>query len=76
VADQGPGIPPENLNRVFDPYFTTKQFGSDIRGFGLGLTICQKIAQLHGGTVSFATDRAVGALAIFEMPVSPTPAVA
>lgn len=71
VTDQGPGIPPENLKRVFDPYFTTKQFGSEIRGFGLGLTICQKIAQLHAGSVSFAPDRSVGAMAIFEMPTSP-----
>jgi two-component system NtrC family sensor kinase len=73
VSDQGPGIAPENLRRVFDPYFTTKQFGSDIRGFGLGLTICQKIAQLHQGTVSFASGRTKGALARFEMPVVPTP---
>lgn len=76
VTDQGSGIAPENFNRVFDPYFTTKQFGNEIRGFGLGLTICQKIAQLHQGTVSFATDRPKGALAIFEMPIRPGQAAA
>ena len=51
VSDHGTGIAPEHLNRIFDPYFTTKEFGDEVRGFGLGLTICQKIANLHGGTI-------------------------
>lgn len=51
VTDQGPGIPPENLPRIFDPYFTTKDTGDSLRGLGLGLAICRKIADLHGGTI-------------------------
>ena len=60
VVDHGCGIPPENLSKIFDPYFTTKQFGDEVRGFGLGLTICQKIVSLHGGTISVSSRPAEG----------------
>jgi signal transduction histidine kinase len=46
VTDTGPGIPPEALPRVFDPYFTTKA-----RGLGLGLAIARRIVEEHGGTI-------------------------
>jgi signal transduction histidine kinase len=44
VADTGPGIAPEHLPRLFDPYFTTKP-----SGIGLGLSISRSIAEDHGG---------------------------
>ncbi len=47
VADSGPGIPPENMDRIFDPLFTTKQ-----RGTGLGLSSCKNIIDQHGGSIS------------------------
>jgi PAS domain S-box-containing protein len=47
LTDQGPGIPPEVLPRIFDPYFSTKQ-----RGAGLGLTTCYSIVRKHGGTLT------------------------
>jgi signal transduction histidine kinase len=47
--DSGPGIPAENLERIFEPYFTTKPQGV---GTGLGLSICQSIIQKYRGTVS------------------------
>ena len=46
IQDTGVGIPPQNLPRLFDPYFTTKQ-----RGFGLGLPIVERIVKAHGGRV-------------------------
>lgn len=52
VTDQGIGIPTENLKRIFDPYFTTKDTGDTVRGLGLGLAICRKIVDLHGGEIS------------------------
>jgi signal transduction histidine kinase len=69
VADQGCGIPPENIVRIFDPYFTTKQFGEDVRGFGLGLTICQKIVLLHRGTIAVKSEVGVGTTMTVNLPV-------
>jgi signal transduction histidine kinase len=46
VSDEGPGVPPENLGRIFEPYFSTHDTGT-----GLGLPIAQRIAEEHGGTV-------------------------
>jgi signal transduction histidine kinase len=56
VADHGTGIPPEVGNRIFEPYFTTKNVGSERRGLGLGLAICQKIAELHEGRILISAN--------------------
>jgi signal transduction histidine kinase len=45
-SDDGPGIPPELINRIFEPFFTTKA-----RGMGVGLAICQRIIQAHNGRI-------------------------
>ena len=71
VADTGCGIAAEDLARIFDPYFTTKQFGDEVRGFGLGLTICQKIVHLHGGAISMVSEPGQGATVTIELPVKP-----
>lgn len=56
VEDTGTGIAPEVLTRIFDPFFTTKETG---HGTGLGLTVCRKLTDLHGGIIQISnrTDR-------------------
>ena len=51
VADTGIGIAPENLRRIFEPYFTTKAKGS-----GLGLAIARRIIEAHGGTITVLSE--------------------
>jgi signal transduction histidine kinase len=55
VADTGIGIPPENLSRIFDLYFTTKEKGS-----GIGLSMVFRIAQLHDGEVEVQSTPGAG----------------
>jgi len=58
--DTGPGIPPENLGRVFDPLFTTKA-----KGIGLGLVVCKRLAERQGGRLE--VDSAPGEGATFTV---------
>lgn len=68
VADQGPGVPAENLKRIFDPYFTTKDTGDTRRGLGLGLAICRKIADLHQGDIEVKSSPGQGSVFTAVLP--------
>jgi len=68
VIDQGEGIPKENLSRILTPYFTTKNRGDENRGFGLGLAICRKIVNLHGGHLSIASQQKKGTTVQVDLP--------
>ncbi len=67
VVDTGPGVPPELLERVFDPFFSTKE-----RGSGLGLAISASIAQTHGARIKAANREAGGAVFTVDFPVAAT----
>ena len=68
ISDQGEGIRKEDLNRIFTPYFTTKTHGDENRGFGLGLAICRKIVNLHGGNVSISSQLKKGTTVELDLP--------
>jgi signal transduction histidine kinase len=53
ITDNGSGIPPETMSRIYDPFFSTKK---SRRNAGLGLSICQRIVELHGGVISCASE--------------------
>ena len=64
VRDDGPGIPADNLNKVTEPFFTTKAPGE---GMGLGLAVADSIVEGYGGTLTFANGNP-GAIAIVTLP--------
>lgn len=68
ISDHGEGIRREDLDRVFTPYFTTKNRGDEARGFGLGLAICRKIVNLHGGNLSIASQIKKGTTVQVDLP--------
>lgn len=65
VQDNGPGVPAELRDRIFDPLFTTKAE----RGTGLGLSICKTIVEGHGGTLELAPRAGYGARFVARFPV-------
>jgi signal transduction histidine kinase len=65
VRDNGPGISPENLNKVFNAFFTTKDTGA---GMGLGLTIAQRVARALGGSISVQSEVGVGTTFTLRVP--------
>jgi two-component system NtrC family sensor kinase len=51
IADNGEGISPDQVSRVFEPFYTTKDPGREIGGTGLGLSVCHRIIKQHGGDI-------------------------
>lgn len=66
ISDTGIGMPKEVLDRITDPFFTTKPPGE---GTGLGLSITYSIIQKHQGTISFESEVGKGTLATIELPL-------
>jgi signal transduction histidine kinase len=77
VVDSGEGIRPEDLSKVFTPYFTTKNRGDHERGFGLGLAICRRIVHLHNGNLNITSQLGKGTTVQIDLPSrqikTPTP---
>ncbi|PYE86964.1 PAS domain-containing sensor histidine kinase [Phyllobacterium leguminum] len=66
IHDSGPGIPDENLDNIFDSFFTTKE-----TGMGIGLAVCQSIILAHGGSIGASNCSDGGAQFRFSLPVPP-----
>lgn len=68
-SDTGNGIPPENLPRIFDPYFTSKKMGVN-KGQGLGLSVCHAVIRKHGGLINANNSSDGGATFNIWLPVA------
>jgi signal transduction histidine kinase len=66
VADTGPGIPAEVRQRIFEPFFSTKESGS-----GIGLAMTMRVVQMHGGSVDVDTAPGQGTTFYLRLPVAP-----
>lgn len=64
MQDNGPGLPQEIINKLFEPYATTKE-----RGTGIGLAIVKKIAEEHGGSIQASNRQEGGAVFVLRLPV-------
>jgi signal transduction histidine kinase len=70
VRDAGPGIPPDELEKVFEPYYRLDAARSqESGGVGLGLSIARNIAELHGGTLVLQNHPAGGLEAVLILPI-------
>ncbi len=71
VEDNGPGIPQEDLERIFEKFYRVKRF-ENVVGTGLGLSICKGIVEVHGGKI-WAENRPEGGLRmVFTLPLKPS----
>jgi signal transduction histidine kinase len=69
VSDTGPGLPPDGIEKMFEPFATTKP-----QGLGLGLMICRSIVEAHGGRLWAEANPAGGAVFHFRLPGTASPA--
>ena len=67
VADDGPGIPPDNFDKLFDPFFTTKRTGT-----GLGLPVARQIVERHHGTIDVRNGNGEGTVFVINLPLPAT----
>ena len=70
VADTGCGIPPEEVDRVFDRFYRASSAPVEARGAGLGLTITKNLIEMHGGRIWVESDLGRGSRFYFTLPVS------
>jgi PAS domain S-box-containing protein len=70
VKDHGPGVPPEELTNIFDRMYRIEQrVYSGVNGMGLGLYICQRLIEAHGGTIWAESTLGKGTTIIFTLPI-------
>jgi two-component system NtrC family sensor kinase len=66
IKDDGPGIPKEHQNRIFDPFYTTKTSG---KGTGLGLSVSHSIIEKMGGSITFESNQETGTIFYINLPI-------
>ena len=70
IVDRGPGIPPAQLERVFEPFYRAGTSAGGHRGSGLGLAIARGFTEANGGTLHVESLPGQGAAFVFELPLS------
>lgn len=70
VRDSGPGIPPEERERIFDAFYRLQSSADAIEGTGLGLAITQRLVQLHGAQLGLQSESGQGSCFYFSLPVA------
>jgi signal transduction histidine kinase len=65
IRDNGPGVPDELHDKIFEPFFSTKERGA---GTGLGLSICRRLVEDHGGQLTVSSQPGKGATFALELP--------
>jgi len=72
VADRGPGIPREEQEQIFDPFFRgARALEDQIRGTGLGLSLVRKIVEAHGGSICVESEPPQGTVFVLHLPAAP-----
>ena len=64
IKDNGTGISPENMKKIFDPLFTTK-----VKGIGLGLAVSQKLVDVNGGSIQVESEAGAGSAFTVSLPI-------
>jgi signal transduction histidine kinase len=67
VKDSGPGIAPESLDQVFEPFYSTKP-----KGLGIGLAITRSIIEAHGASLEILGNKPRGTIVAITLPISET----
>ncbi|MDH4292696.1 MAG: ATP-binding protein, partial [Betaproteobacteria bacterium] len=69
IRDEGPGLPPEQLEKVFEPFYRVEgSRNRDTGGTGLGLAIAKNVVELHGGHITLRNHAAGGLEAVMALP--------
>ena len=69
VIDKGPGIPTEHISNLFERFYRVPETSTSVRGTGLGLYICRKIIEAHGGEIGVESKPGQGAKFHFTLPI-------
>ena len=70
VRDHGPGVPEAEQRLIFEPFYRTDRSRSEVPGYGLGLPLCKRIVEAHGGTIRFESRAGEGATVTIRLPVA------
>jgi signal transduction histidine kinase len=73
VADRGPGIPADEIDHVFDPFFRGRRaIQEQVHGTGLGLNLVKRIVEAHGGSLRVESVPGQGAKFVVRLPAAPS----